>query len=595
VRHVITDEERRTGEINLGEYVFAALAITEQKIVLEQQLTQEEKDNLEDESEEDRIFRNLFEHQNEINPYSRLKWTENWGIKPNVFGLEYRLDNGSEKSVSILDSAGIGDIDTGSYLDGSSKVLLIDLDKHISTVHGEDDPEENVIYLTYVAIDKHYIRQRINASWQFFDGGLQDNVSLPLSIKVVHYRFYEWKLEDGTEIAGWRAVESYFAKPNVTAAIAEAVPVLGDFVAGPKVGLNTITYMPAKLDKEDLQEYINSGRTTFRGLLAPKYDFQYDNEAPGGLQYHLNTSNVGGEEVDAYQKSDWWSRKKHRTFSQSFNPITEHVFFNIHPKALNKRDIDKWGIERSMALEIEKDIKQGKDTFFAFMDDKEVDQPTIRGIEEYLNSSNCKFEPIQPLQRYGLNNLTAIADGIGSFQGSPRSDLFSYHSFDSNIISERFEKNTKVLVEKFFAIGTGIHSNLITIEGSLAGPPLALSSLADPSKEFIMLAHVNNIDRLIYNRFLTGNITTSLLDLTYNPDSSFPDYDVLVPNNFTPQYGYAGVLGENPGITPGVMVANSELTENDYKTYDKTDEGFDFKIENGKLIITPKLKTVSVL
>jgi len=243
VRHVITDEERRTGEINLGEYVFAALAITEQKIVLEQQLTQEEKDNLEDESEEDRIFRNLFEHQNEINPYSRLKWTENWGIKPNVFGLEYRLDNGSEKSVSILDSAGIGDIDTGSYLDGSSKVLLIDLDKHISTVHGEDDPEENVIYLTYVAIDKHYIRQRINASWQFFDGGLQDNVSLPLSIKVVHYRFYEWKLEDGTEIAGWRAVESYFAKPNVTAAIAEAVPVLGDFVAGPKVGLNTITYM----------------------------------------------------------------------------------------------------------------------------------------------------------------------------------------------------------------------------------------------------------------------------------------------------------------------------------------------------------------
>lgn len=576
-KHVLTNEEITSGEIDVGEYIYEGIAITDDPAAIEQQLTEEEIADLGDECEEDRIFRKLFDQNIPGNRYV--------GIKPNRRGLMYRLDNDTNKSVSILDSAGAGDLNQNTYRDGSSKIMLADF----TTIPLDDpeNPEEGpVVYLTYVAIDEHYIRQRINASWVFFDGGLTPNISLPQSLNVVHYRFYEWELEDGTEVAGWRAVESFFAKPNIMTLAGNFNPELAELVPGNGDTGKTVQFLPASITSSDLDIFAEDHNIVNGGPASDySYEFNYDGDRDG-IKYHRHTTSVINQNSDEYRQAEWYDRVSNLG-RNGYSQAATHVYFNVHPRSLQKRDVDKFGIDNLIATEIEQDIKAGKETHVPFMDDPTHDNPLLESNQyaESMSSSNTKFEPVQPVQRYSLANLTAIADGLGSFVGSVPTDLFSYHSFNSNIITERFDKETRLLVERFFAIGTFALANIISIEGA-ATRREAVSCLGDPSKQFIMLAHSTN-ELLSYKSFLTGYIENDLSDMKYRPDLGFPNYENEKITDFTQKLGYSGMLGERPAITPGNIVAYSDLPEGSYMKWDKTNSPIAFNIENDRLVILP--------
>lgn len=119
VSHVITEEEMASvdqsgvGFIDVGEYVFDGIAAVFSKAQVEQELTQEEiaELNTTGESRQDRVFRKLFEQEFEGN---RFKY-----VQTNKLGIEYRLDNGGPKSNAIFEQAGIGDLQSVTYLDGT--------------------------------------------------------------------------------------------------------------------------------------------------------------------------------------------------------------------------------------------------------------------------------------------------------------------------------------------------------------------------------------------------------------------------------------------------------------------------------------------
>ena len=106
-------------EIDVGEYLFEFVSVTKEPVEgIEEQieLTDAEKEALDDdpncsegcspETEEDRKFRKLFELSI---PNNLLV-----GVVFNEQGVEYRLDNGSDKSGDALDQAGLGDMDNPS-------------------------------------------------------------------------------------------------------------------------------------------------------------------------------------------------------------------------------------------------------------------------------------------------------------------------------------------------------------------------------------------------------------------------------------------------------------------------------------------------
>lgn len=605
IPHVLTQEEIDAGanspegfklDLDVGEYIFEFIAVTDQQLILERELTDEEREEINEtgESESDRIFRKLFQ-LNIPDGENRLL-----GVERNKRGIEYRFDNGGIKARSALGLAGIGNVTSTTYKDGSSRVVAIDIAKlteRRTLLPGEPAPPEgslafesrkpragDIIYLTYVGIKNHYIRQNVEASW-FIQAQSIPPVAYgsPSRIKVANYRFYEWFIESAetplpVKVAGWRIVESFNIPSNVVASVGSPgeVPEIGQFFLKTSSGrefdgLTNITVLDTnEINDVELDTYIediaefgssDSPRSTF-------YNVNIDRDIQGG-SYHRQFD-------QAFRKSPWYLDGRATTYNQ-YNEVISHVFYNVHPKALLKRDVDKFGIERSLAQAIETDINQGKDTFFPFMDDPVEVNPT-GGIEIYLDSSNTRFEPFQPVSSYTVANLEIEAGVAGSIQlgrapqlrGTANDDIVAVYNFNSNILTEFMEDDTRILVERNFTTGQR-GPRTLAIEG-LAGQVGALTCFMDPSKIYSFAAHVDDENLLIFNKFSTAQINEGLKKLQYRPDLGTPpvvDNEDPKPIQFEELLGYNGMLGDIPGVSPGGIVsitAYSSLTTFKYKS-----------------------------
>ncbi len=594
IPHTVTEEEAASidaagrVEIDLGEYVFEAVSATKVPIEgIEEsiELTLQEKSTLEDdpncsegctsESEDNRKFRKLFELSI---PNNLLV-----GVGFNKLGVEYRLDNGSRKSNDAIDQAGLGDLNNASYRDGTSKKLIVQFSASVDEASEGDVSAGDVLYLTYVAVREHYLRQRISISWQVFDPGTAEFastcISLPLGHSIAHYRFYEWDVEpeggqqQPTKLAGWRVVESFSTDVSFVAPITvSGIVVLADFLVG-GADFPVVTRIPVlrpvpppSLDSDgrlpfvtlsQLQTFIDDRSSFSISEFRAKYgiDVALTDSISNGA-YHVNAGKAGASKT-LYEDSAWFQRN---AFSKYTNRIeaSNHVFYNVHPKALIKRDIDKWGIERFLAVEIEKDVKAGTPTSFPFMDDPEVDNP-ITGSNNFLDSSNLFFEPVLPVTSYG-GNFDARCGSIGSFPTNPSDGINSYHSFESNRIEERFEIDTNILVERNFAVGAGpLGPNLITIEcaaGVRGGG--AVSCIVDPSGGFAFVGHANEDNFVTFNPFNIGYVDEGIRNLIYRPDEGSPpikENNSPTVDQFEALLGFSSMLGDAPGYQPGRAIS----------------------------------------
>jgi hypothetical protein len=83
--------------IDLGTFIFDALTVTDLPTDFEEiKLTEQEKTELKDENENDRVFRKLFEEAEKLGEKNRFV-----GIRPNHEGIAFRLDNGSDASNAV--------------------------------------------------------------------------------------------------------------------------------------------------------------------------------------------------------------------------------------------------------------------------------------------------------------------------------------------------------------------------------------------------------------------------------------------------------------------------------------------------------------
>ena len=586
-------------EIDVGEYIFEAVAVTDELIIVENNLTDPEIEGLDNvsecngscsfESQDDREFRKLFEIPLKNEAGATLT-NRLLGIVVNTLGTEYRMDNGTQKSKLGLDQAGLGDLDNASYRDGTSRKMEVRVKVFDNGAETDESLEEgDVIYLTYVAVKEHYIRQRVNISWQTIDtGDVTQCISLFLGFSVVHYRFYEWDMEAEPgqapqKLVGWRAVEAFSSDINFVAPITiNNETILADFVMGAPdtLGDSTFNYLSGEISISELEAF-RAARNTM-----PTYQVNLDSLAPQGGSFHKNAG-AGGNNT-AFQNSDWFQRNLFSKYLNQHN-ASNHVFFNVHPKALRKRDIDKFGIERFLAVELEKDINTGKLTFFPFMDDPEVDNPTA-GANDFMDASNTIFEPIQPVSSYG-GNFDANCMSLGTFPTSPADGINTYHSFESNRINERFEIDTRVLVERNFAVGPSATSfgtlgpRLITIEGA-GGVRGSVTCLADPSREFAFAGHTNDDGFLVYNSFSNGHAEEAIRSLVFRPDLASPPFkENAAPTveQFEKLIGFSGMIGDIPGIQPGRVVSITSAAQFDSFTYKTTDKS---KLQSENSFIT---------
>lgn len=581
VAHVLTLEEivsadkNRVVVIDVGEFVFEAVSVTDNKLDEETtKLTEQELEEIvsSGEKESDRAFRKLFEISI---PNDRLV-----GIEFNTLGVEYRLDNGTDKERLALDSAGRGDLKAASYRDASSKKLRVDLTENRVDADGNNTGKPpkagDILYLSYVAVREHYIRQNVNATWTVLDFGSQlECIVLLHSFKVQSYKFFEWKLEpDGglaPRLAGWRIVETFNSRVNSVAplGIIASESLLGDIAIGsaepgipfvPRIipGIVTLGELVGFITDRSTMPTVTVNHTSNISRVA--------NIRSGNINFHENVG-VGGNS-SAFLNADWYKRRNFSAYLEYFD-TTKHILFNVHPKALRKRDLDKWGIERFLAIEVEKDVDSGKITFFPFMDDPEVDDPTS-GANEYLDGSNFKLDPVLPLSRFSTGNFKGCCGSLGTFttifqllSGGPdqnvqqRDGINTFHRFSSNIITEKFAEDTRVLVERNFPQARSLGPRIVAIDGA-AAPGGAVSCIADPSKSYAFACHNNEDNFIVYNPFNMAFLQDSLRQLSFRPDQDAPpleDNNNPSPEQFEPLLGFSGNAGDRPGRRPGQAVS----------------------------------------
>ena len=586
VSHIITQEEIDSissegllaGEmrINVGEFILEFVAVTDEEGVVEEVgeeqggLTEAELDEIGQtgETEQDRVFRKLMTLSYPGNRFIN--------IEKNDLGIEFRFDNGGPKAVQALKTAGIGDINTASYRDGSSKQIIIR-----SEVGGETLAAGDVVHLSYIAIKEHYLRQSVIVSWTIQAVSVPPQcVAFPSEVRVSSYRFYEWEIPPDriplrpVTVSGWRVVETHGINVNETTAVGivengELVDYLLSGEEGSQGfigGLSeTVAFLPGGAGPSDIRAFI-ADRSTMPTYTVPL------NARNGPSVVHLNEGVQGNS--TAFHGSEWFTRANF-LFAKSRFEAKRHVFFNVHPRALFKRDVDKYGIERSVAEEVKKDIDNGKITFFPFMDDIAVDNPTLsgQGANEGLDSSNTKFEPIQPVSGFGVANATTEC-GVGGAQtllysGGPN-DIIGQFIFSSNFISERFDLDTKIIVERHFSTGQ-VGTRFVSLQG-VGAPGRALSCIGDPSRGYAFAVHTNEDEKLLINTFKIGPVFDSLRLMSYRPDLAeppvFQNNDPL-PSQFEQRVGYSGMIGDRPGYAPGMVVSTSwfaTLSSYTYKT-----------------------------
>lgn len=590
VAHILTQAEINSinvetgiGEIDVGEYVFDCVAVTDQIEVINTILTQQEIDEINGiESESDRAFRKLFEQDI---PESRNRLS---GVKPNKTGIEYRLDNGSPKSVAALETNGNGNFvgeGAANYRDGTSKTLLVNLKiitERLPLAPGDPTPPSgslqaearipkagDIVYLTYVAVIEHYIRYSINVKWAIYAASLPPQCyAFPTQVKVSAFRFFEWNspAEPETSIVGWRVVETHNIPINFTAAM--GIPgeaVLGDFVIGGGSGIQNVPYMPSNSTIDQINQYADNQS------ILPTYQVNL-NQAAGDANYHLNAS--AEDSPNAYRRANWYSDGSYSTY-QNWQDAQSTVYFNVHPKALQKRDVDKFGIERFLANDIQKDIKAGRLSFFPFMDDPNDNNP-LDGSLEFLSSTNALFLPIQPETRWTTSNaeidcatgggVALFPGGQGGFNGT--GDVFAVFGIASPLINEKFEKDTRLLVEIFATAGAASGPNTIAIQGTASGDK-SVACISDRIKQNAFVCHADSENKLIFNSFDYGHLSDGLRDMQYRPDIPKTE-NAILPDQFESLLGYSNLLGDVPGFGPGKIISIAKFAKQEQFLYKTT-------------------------
>lgn len=586
VAHVLTEAEINSAnlqdptssgiaEINVGEYVFEAICVTDQQEAINQTLTPEEITQIENqESTADRLFRKLFE-QNIPEGRNRLI-----GVKVNKQGIEYRLDNGDSKAISALDSTGTGTFvnenSSQSYRDGSSKILLIDVKKLTDRVQTNDSSNTlqgqrrqpkagDIIYLSYVAVTQHYIRQSVNVKWSINALSLPPQCfAYPTSIKVASFRFFDWTLVDNTILSGWRCVETDNVPVNIMSVFNSQNRILGEVPIGGSVNNASYQYIPLSTNINQLNNYIAN-----RSLLPV---FSYSSNQSTESCPFLQDKGVNDSRF-AYQNSDWYKRNNFTTFDSCID-VNQKILFNTHPNSMKKRDVDKFGIEYSLAAQIQQDINSGKNPFVPFLDGSDL---FTSGSSSYLTNSNFSINPIQPLTKWSLGNLEvecAVGGGIAlgfnsGFNGF--GDVLGVFGIISPIISERFEKDTKILVE-FFATEGEFGPNIIAIEGSSTSfNCVSCIDSLDQTNHFVF--HFDEQNFIKFNTFKIGNIEESLINLSYRPDLSIDTNQKYL--------GYNLLIGDNPSYSNGLSVESSfYLTDTNFKYFTNSIEKLSIEKNN---------------
>jgi len=639
VTHVVTQQEiddansnEGVASIDIGEYILEVMAVTDLPAIVNQQIEDEDLADIEDSGEHpsDKLFRKLFD-LGIPNDQNRLLSVDSDNIS-----AEYRYDNGSVKANDAFHlprlrvaAGGPGsDITNAIYVDTTSRRLKVDLhkitvDPDIPTTGGgfnrptppsyppgslQDTRRKpragDIIFLTYVAVVKHYMRQSINVAWtiQAADYPSPVCVGFPSSIKVVNYRFYEWNIKDDAwaatnqiykRLGGWRAVESFNIKGNYSAVIGEFIDVADGSVRVPKEigdivmqGGQRVRYM--KLSKEsrdpseipsiresDLREFINGTDSIAEG----EYTVEMGGDFRGG-KYHVNDGINGNKNI--YKNTVWFTN-----FTESYLGLQEtraHVFYNVHPLALQKRDVDKIGIERFLAQAIESDIIAGRETSFPFMDDPYNNLPfatgsSAAGASESLSSSNTSFEPIQPVTGYTTANAEifcgvggSVRLGSGTFRDIGNADVIAEFSIKSNIITENFEEDTKVFVERNFTQGQ-VGKTYVSVQGSPGAGRGSVSCVSDSALFSAFAAHAGPDGFLMTNSFLSGYVSEGLSELDYRPDLA---PEPIIPDDpprldIAHELDYNGILGDIPGFKPGQRVGVDYFADPDSFEYITTD------------------------
>jgi len=632
----ITEENNGVVEIDVGDYIFDAIAVTDttfgisstlKELIYEElrrenpDATAEELDALVEEAyaaelsdiqssndnEADRAFRKLMTL--DISPdITRLV-----GVATNTRGIEYRLDNGTGKSQNILYIGGHRAFESTSYRDGTSTKLLVDLTAILpapTIPAGEEDPAEgslaagerapqvgDTIYLSYLAVTKHYLRQDVNISFSL------DAMEIPpicaasaVNFNLTNYRFFNWNVRKSdtsggvtnVRLGGWRAVESYATRPNTLLLIrnADGNKELVDLpISGGSTGVRTVEYMPVS----DLTDVELDGYIANRALM-PRTDVLYD-ETITGSSYHVNIG-VTGNSPSAYREEceddegeasacPWLDE----VFPlRTYEDAIEHVLYNVHAEALHKRDVDKWAFEASLAESVQRNILSGQPTFVPFMDDKFSDEPT-NGANTYLASDNCFFWPVESAIYNKYTNAYSVCCVGGSLrlgnwgfqQGSDQ--IIGVYQFHGNAIEENFQVGTRLWIERNASTaGTGgsIGQTLLLVEGKSMGK--TVSCVLDPSNNYCMAIATNDDGYIEFYKFSVGEIRKSMNELSFRPDLPRPSYENATnprPADFDVQTGYSGMMGAVPGFRPGRVISTSHwlpATDLIYRTTDRAIE-----------------------
>ena len=152
----------------------------------------------------------------------------------------------------------------------------------------------------------------------------------------------------------------------------------------------------------------------------------------------------------------------------------------------------------------------------------------------------------------------------------------SFHRFSSNLITERFDEETRVLVERNFPQATELGPTVVAIDGAATSGG-AVSCISDPSKTNSFVCHDNSDNFIVYNQFKLGFLQESFNILSFRPDQDPPPLEDNLnptPEQFEPLLGFSGNAGNRPGYRPGQVVSLADFAPLEtflYKVTNKSD------------------------
>lgn len=609
----------RTINIDMSEYLFDVLAVVDypnepisnnQPSISIQDKSQElydlyvapDANNTEDDeglqrARQDRYIQKLFEWGNDHIPDDKNRFVK---IVPNLLGIEYRLDNTATESTSIITHR-YGDINSSTYNDGSSKILQIDIlkkyqpkDEDGNAVGDPRDlaPGDN-IYVTYIGVPNkkdHYLRQHFHVRWSGQAGSLQGSHLTSIRWQGANYRFYSWELdkvnandpdEEVVRLEGWRAVETYNSFPNWTALWdTNPNPELGDWGRGQASGVTDMDMLHGNVTYPGLLEWMDGVRHDFNTVSV-----NFSESTMNAGNYHPSIA------PDNYLNVSWA-----QSVINDAADLNRHLYYNVHPKALKKRDIDKWAIPRQIAEFLVESSEAQETTYFPFMDnpynldttqslgnDPNLVPAEDAGQDKYLNVRNFEINPIErPSSAYSGDGAGAENLGLLGFASTSADNIFMSFSFSSPIITEEFAVGTKVLIERFFT-SSSRGPELLSVEGKQSLTQ-GVSCILDPTGEYQFLFHSHN-GWMSYYMFETGLIQSSQRALDYEP------YDAIKTagsdpslNVYNKYLGYSGMLGDRPGYKYGKLVSVSHnLTQGNVRVQTTNAEAWEGIVEDSAI------------